>query len=464
MCRRYTPVRFSVLAIALAGLLSSCSLTRGDVDACATNNECRVAFGLGATCGEDGFCESSELDPRCSVAFPTNPDTPNLIFIGTIVDGSLETHVARARAVELAVRDASESGGVDGATFGLVVCSNALDSSLDDLSQDDAAVRVATFLQDVVGTPVIVGPPSSNATREVFRATDDVLIISPSASSDELTTLEPPASDAAPGRLWRTTASDGPQVDSLVEDILGRGVERLAIVHQAGAYGDVLAADVMEGLDATVMVSDFRFDTDGRLAELQAIVGRSDVEEVLVISSRTEDSIGFLRAADSSMFFDEKRFLLTDAAANADLVSGLAGLDVVSRIRGTRPAPADDATRDGFYNRYQLTFDENARPFSFATNAYDAGWLALFGIAWARLQEDGVLGPAEVGRGLRSLSRGANVAVQMSSWETVVDAFGRGESVDVSGASGTLDFDPITEETRTEFQLWVIGPDGIEPE
>lgn len=452
-----------LLRVSVFLLLTSCSFTRGDVDACQSDGDCRAAFGLGAVCGSGGFCDVVSLSPRCSSPYPADLATAGeVVFLGTIIDGSLDTHVARARSVELAVRDATESGGVAGRTFGLIVCSNEENTDLDGLSQDEASVEMARHLHQV-GAVAIVGPPSSNSARAAFEGTEDALLISPSASSTELTDLEPPASDESPGRLWRTTAPDGPQAARIAADIVDRGIVRLAIVHEAGAYGDGLATRVTDALPASVTVEDYQFATAGRLAELQGEVGRSDAEEVLFISSRTEDSVGFLNAASASSFYDGKTFFLTDAAANQDLVDGIADAMLEARIRGTRPRLPDEVTLDSFQARYQLTFGEDVRRFSFTSNSYDAGWIALYGIVWAVLQEDGEIDATNIARGMRRLSSGARVPLRMSSWTVVRDAFEMGDSVDVVGSSGELDYDPITEETSAVFEVWRIQSGVILP-
>ena len=48
-------------------LLSSqaCSLQVPEPAACATNLECRDAFGQGSVCGEAGLCETAAVPERC---------------------------------------------------------------------------------------------------------------------------------------------------------------------------------------------------------------------------------------------------------------------------------------------------------------------------------------------------------------------------------------------------------------
>lgn len=451
--------------LGLALLVASCSFTRFDRSQCERNADCRDAFGLGFVCAEGGFCEAGASEPRCATTWPANlleEAGGDRIVIGTIVDASLATHVARANAVQLAVEDASNAGGVDGRAFGLVTCTIEENADFDALGRGEAALRVAAHLEEVIGAPIVVGPPSSGETQAVFEATETMVLLSPSATSPSLTALEPiPATDEVPGRLWRTAPTDEEQERQIVQDLEARSVEDVIIVAQDGAYGDGLVALLSADFpDAEVV----RFATEGQLGGALGVVSDSAAAEVIFISSATDDTVSFLTAAAADPTLDDKRFFLTDAAANEDLLVGLpeGETDLYARIRGTRPATDPDLA-DDFARRYRIAFGESdIDALSFTTHAYDAGWLALYGASWALLQEGGV-SPRGVARGLRQVSSGAELDVGELSWTQVVDAFAAGESVDVSGASGALDYDPATEERSeggSSFAVWVVSSDG----
>ena len=451
--------------LGLALLVASCSFTRFDRSECERNADCRDAFGLGFVCAEGGFCEAGASEPRCARTWPANlleEEGGDRIVIGTIVDASLATHVARANAVQLAVEDASNAGGVDGRAFGLVTCTIEENADFDALGRGEAALRVAAHLEEVIGAPIVVGPPSSGETQAVFEATEAMVLLSPSATSPSLTALEPiPATDEVPGRLWRTAPTDEEQERQIVQDLEARSVTDVIVVAQDGAYGDGLVALLSADFpDAEVV----RFATEGQLGGALGVVSDSAAEEVIFISSATDDTVSFLTAAAADPTLDDKRFFLTDAAANEDLLVGLpeGDTDLYARIRGTRPATDPDLA-DDFARRYRIAFGESdVDALSFTTHAYDAGWLALYGASWALLQEGGV-SPRGVARGLRQVSGGAELDVGELSWTQVVDAFAAGESVDVSGASGALDYDPATEERAeggSSFAVGVISRDG----
>ena len=398
-----------------------------------------------------------------------NNEERDRIVIGTLVDLSLETHRARANSVRLAVIDANAAGGVDGRRFGLIVCDIQADLMGDELSRQDAAIAMSQYLENVVGVPAIVGAPGSGETQAVFESTENVVLISPSSTSPMLTALESlPGSDELPGRLWRTAPTDQEQARQIQLDMDARGISNAFIVAQAGAYGDGLVSLLANDTRTAISV---RFATAGTLANaLNVVAEQTDVEEIVFISSDTADAVSFLTAAAEEPRLDDKTFMLTDAAANTDLVAGIAALSpdlstsLIGRIRGTRPrSRIDDGVTTAFVTRYRVEYGEaDVESFSFTSNAYDAGWLALYGSAWAVLQEGSVT-PLHLARGLRQLSEGENVDVGESDWPLAVEAFRAGMGIDVNGASGALDYDPVTEE-RSEagrgFDIWRISADA----
>ena len=125
------------------------------------------------------------------------------------------------------------------------------------------------------------------------------------------------------------------------------------------------------------------------------------------------------------------------------------------QIRGTRPELPSGPVFEVFRSRYQVEFMQDPEAFSFTANAYDASWLVLYGIAWAD-QQEGATDGLNIARGLRRVSDGPAFDVTPSSFSPIVAAFGRGQSVDVQGASGDLDYDPATEETDGSFEVWTV--------
>jgi len=449
----------------------ACSATTSDFETCSDNSQCRAAFGIGSICGVDGLCELANPIARCDVAEPepvdllTNYESHHdTIVLGSLQDRSLATKRGREKSARLAIRQANRSGGLDGRLFGMVFCTVEIDPTFDNLDGDEAASAAANYLVDVVGVPAIVGPSSSARTQTVFLEVKNrsVLVMSPSASSTVLTTLE----STTPGLLWRTAPPDSLQAAAIVEDMTARGISNVHVVHETGAYGEGLAIEFSDRFVAgsgTVSSSLFSDATQRDLA-VDAAGANAEAQEVL-FAAQTVDMVALNDRAVLDSNFAAKTFFVTDTAANDDFLTVASDVRF-SDMRGSSPAPVDssDPNYRTFLQAYLAEYSEDAGAFSFTAHAYDAAWLVLYGVAWSQLQEGGVTGP-RIAAGLRQISDAAGTAIgiRQTTWQNVVEVFRAGDTIDVAGASGALDYDPATEETSGPVEVWTIGsPPGYD--
>ncbi|MBK9368017.1 MAG: ABC transporter substrate-binding protein [Deltaproteobacteria bacterium] len=453
-------------------LLSSqaCSLQVPEPAACATNLECRDAFGQGSVCGEAGLCETAAVPERCVASFPDaltlplNPATTHLI--ATQFDHQLESHVARFRAVELAVSQANDNAGLEGVNFAVLHCSNEEDFNGDGLTKDEAAVELGVWLADSLGVSATVGPASSGRVEAVYEATKGagMLTISPSATSPALTALDGlSATDNDPGLLWRTAPPDSLQGAVMAADLLERGVRTASVIYEVGAYG--------EGLDEVFTTA---FEAGGGEATSYPYTGEdfggatadaltSGPEEVLFISSDVADLTGFLDAAGVLSGYASLGLFLPDTARTSDLLNNVNedAQALFPNVRGTGPSVPAGTVYDAFKASYVAAWQDDASAYSYTAHAYDAAWMLIYGFAWAEYQEDGLASGLTLARGLRKLSAPGvtaedQVPVRPSSWNEVKASFSDGAAVNLLGASGQLDYDPVTEETTGPIDVWVI--------
>jgi branched-chain amino acid transport system substrate-binding protein len=322
----------------------------------------------------------------------------------------------------------------------------------------------------VVGVPAIIGPAASDdvntVVTEVRARGLDTVFISPSATSPSLTALDPTdVSDDAPGLLWRTAPPDSLQGAAIAYDMRAPGtgrtaqVETAAVIHQTGSYGEALASVFVNEFQAAggAETTLFPFDTDGQRSEAIGVAAQGTFDEVLFVSSQTRTSIEFMDAVAALTGFDGKGIFLSDAAANPDLLME-ADPTRFDQVRGTRQAPRNEATDlvyAAFLAAYSGEYGEDVRAFSFTANSYDAAWLLVYGSAWALLNESVIDGPG-IAKGLRRLSAGQSIEIRPSTWNQVRQKFEAGESIDIEGASGNLDYDSLTEETSGRIETWRI--------
>lgn len=428
-------------------------------DACSSDAECRERNGFGSLCGDGGSCEAAELPARCQKTYPEKllerSDLSEFIVFGNLMDRSVTTHQARENSAELAFRQANAEGGVENKQFGLVFCTIEESADFDDLERTEAAVASAEWLSSRLGVAAIVGPAASSDTGAVFSAIRDsgTLVISPSATSPALTTQDNTnPSDKEPGLLWRTAPPDSLQGRIIAADMKARGVSKVTVINETGAYGDELARVFQEEFgQVTIKV----FQSDTRIADLAVEEDGSDAEEILFVSSQTDHAVKFLTAAATTPNkLAGKGVFLTDSAANADFLSGAPG-ETLAQVRGTRPKASDGAVYSAFQAAYAAEFKDDVSQFSFTAQAYDAAWLVLLGAAWSELNADAITGTT-IAQGIRRLSdsKGQELEIRGPQWQSAVQAFRENKKLDVIGASGALDYDLSTEETTAPIEVW----------
>ncbi|MBX2802105.1 MAG: ABC transporter substrate-binding protein [Myxococcales bacterium] len=448
-------------------LLAGCTLQLPSVSECQQSSECLAAFGWGSRCGEEGFCETAQRHERCDLTEPADLFEDRQAHVDRVVLGSVYDRSAfplEMQSIALAVRQVNDNNGLDGRLFGLVQCNSAEGFVDDGLSTDEASDAMATYLAQSVGVPAVVGPATSGRSQSAFPIFErsDVLMISPSATSPALTFLDGLAhTDDSPGLLWRTAPPDDLQGAVIARDVEQRKHERVAVIHQTGPYGEGLAEVFAAQFAGTAELFPYTQGSD-RDAALAAVNEDVFVDVVLFISSDRSDITEFLLAAAALSL--QREIFLTDGAFDTDILAAVrdvsGGLEVLGRVRGTRPAVPSGIVFDQFVASFAAAYDgQDAASSGFTSYAYDAAWLAIYGAAWANYNESTITG-THVARGLRRVSSGSEVVIRPSSWNAVRANFQEGNGVDVQGASGALDYDPATEETSAPIDIFVVDKAG----
>jgi branched-chain amino acid transport system substrate-binding protein len=239
------------------------------------------------------------------------------------------------------------------------------------------------------------------------------------------------------------------------------------VIRETGLYGDGLAQvfhDRFAAGGGTASIESMPDET--KIGELVAKAAAADAQEVLFISSQQEWVIRFLNAASSQQAFAAKGIFLTDAAANQAVLDGAAAAaPLFPRVRGTRPAPRgmNDYVFASFAADYMAEYAEDATTTTFSAHSYDGAWLVLYGSVGSLWREGAVTGSG-IARTLRKLSTGTTTTpIIPSSWPSVLMAFRAGKPVNLSGASGELDFDPVTKNVTAPIQIWRIDATGAQP-
>lgn len=445
-------------------MLSGCSLGRLQTTMCDSSQRCQDAFGWGWTCGDEGLCDEAVAPARCSQTWPEDLLTNRGAYEDSIVlgvnydrsDFGLEVLAAR-----LAVIQANEQGGLEGRDFALIECSNEANASFDALTQDEANEEVTRWLAEDIGVAGIVGPATSGRTEAAYQVASPLgtLIISPSATSPALTALDGLTStDSEPGLLWRTAPPDDLQGAAIAQYMMETlDAATVAVIYETGPYGEGLADAFVENFDGDI--SRRSFSNNSERDEAVASIG--DADQVLFIAAEKEDLVAFFYAASQIAAFNDKQdpvgIFLADGAYYIDIYEDVSDVDYLfAQVYGTRPTSIPGVVYDGFSAAYAAAFGgQDPGEAGYTAYAFDAMWLLLYGVAWSSYQEGEISGIG-IGRGLRHVSSGEPIDIKPSTWITARAQFQEGNDVDVTGASGALDYDPKTGETAAPIEIWGI--------
>lgn len=449
--------------------LASCALAPIEPSDCVQDQECRQAFGLGSVCAADGRCRMEGPHPRCAQSYPLDLwDRPSAyadhVVLGALFD--LGPDGPNLRSAQLALNEVNGAGGVQGTEVAMVQCTYHEDLGFDQLSMEEAVVETSRYLADTVGVPAIIGPGTSGMAVIAFDTLedDDILLIAPSATSPQLIDIDGDVStDDDPGLFWRPAPPDDAQALAILVDMESRGIDQVAIIYQNNVYGEALTDLVVDGHSGTEVL--FAYDSDNGRNAAVADAAYSDVQEVMFIASDVLDVVAFLNSASLLDGYVDKTLFLTDAAYDAYLLESTSpgAQDLFEKVRGSRPSTPSGSVYDAFLIAYASAYNgEDPSTGAFNAYAYDAGWMSLYGLSWAMLHGESV-GGTTMAQGLRRLhDPGSSIAVGPGDWLLAEQQFEQGAGFDLQGASGHLDFDPITGETANPIDIWTVSPDGFQ--
>jgi branched-chain amino acid transport system substrate-binding protein len=233
----------------------------------------------------------------------------------------------------------------------------------------------------------------------------------------------------------------------------------VAVVYQAGAYGEGLEAAFASSFAETGGTSQgFPFSNAGGRSDALAQIEYGGFDEVLFASSDATDVIAFVQGSVPLTGFDTLPIFLTDAARNADVLEALKGQeDRLAQVRGTVVTQPAGQVYGSFAASYAAEYGaDDVSVYSYTAQSFDAAWLVIMGHAWALYQEGEVSG-INIARGMRRVSSGDETEIRPTNWNFVKASFEEGQSVDVVGASGELDYDG-TGETSAPIDVWTVLP------
>ncbi len=328
-------------------------------------------------------------------------------------------------------------------------------------ADQQAAVQAARKLVDSDGASCITGAWASAdtiPTAESVTIPEQVLLISPASTSDEITGLE---DDGLVNRTSPPDSFQGPTLSRFLVEKALQGAEgnTVNIGARNDAYGTGLAEafttawEEAGGAVGEEVIYDTKlpnYDT-----EAQQLVSGNPDGLVIIDFPETYNKVGpaLVRAN-----FDPESTFVTDGLISDSLADD-AGEDAVEGLRGTAPGvPDDDKASQAFDKVFTQSEPRDVDRQTFDAQNFDAVVLCYLA-AVAAGSTDG----AEMAAALQDISGPGGTEYTWQELPQAIEALQNGEDIDYSGASGPIDLDDAGDATAGVYDLYEFRNGVPEP-
>jgi branched-chain amino acid transport system substrate-binding protein len=274
--------------------------------------------------------------------------------------------------------------------------------------------------------------------------------------------------------LWRTAPSDaaiGRAIPELIaHDPLFTGVMRVGLVYQDDPYGQGQASAIMNTLRRlapTIELFAIQYPLRGDVtsAVRQLATARPDLTVLVGFPSDARRILNLAATEPSLQRKHGNRWFFGDANKESSLFAALEHPEEIDGSYGIASADDGSAEAASFQARFHARFLHDAREQIYAASRYDAMYLLALGAAWAAGKDGrGAITGARIAEGLAHLSSGAKLRLTPEHFTAAKALLQSGQSIDVEGASGELDFDAATGEAPAALQLWRIQGQRFVPD
>ncbi|AKQ68818.1 Branched-chain amino acid ABC transporter, amino acid-binding protein [Myxococcus hansupus] len=452
-------------------LMAGCSFTTASgLTECETSSDCATAQVCNA-----GYCLPQ---PEGCGEIYGPASSSNAIALGAAVplstaDGPDESEVQAINAIKLALDEVNQREGVNGRPFVLHIC--------DTRSEPNRAAGQAQWLIDERKVQMIFTSSSAQALAvSSLTVPAGVLMITYSGTSPDIANINDQNGTDA-GLVWRTAPSDVLQgriiADLLQNRIAVTGatpfadISRLGISYVNDAYGQGLFAVTLGRIDSTLRsvtsAQYARNSTDFANVVRHITQDQPDVEVLIGFS---EDNARIINQTISGGRTSQ-RWFFTDAGKDRGLFTALgANAQYVEGSYGTAPAQArPDLVYRLFAQRFQSAYQTDPGQYSFTAHAYDAMYLVALGAAYAAGPDVNNPQPITGARMADGLARVTPAPGETApAFNLGTEGFGgareairNGTIIDVTGASGNLNFN-ASGEAPSEYELFRVTSNGFE--
>ena len=456
---------FLSLLLSVTTVFSACSLLLGSFSDCQSDADC-VGQGEGLACIDDMCVQDPDpLRHRCATLIGS--DEADAIEFGAIMamttqDGASNPRgLYRSKAIELALTEINQIG-VAGRKLRVRICDSRGDNS-----------QVKTLSQYLVDThkvpALLTGGSADTIEASTVAIPSATALMAISASSPAISTLQDD------DLVWRIAPSDA-LLGAYVATQMAAGASpapKVAVLYVNDAYGSGLANFFFENYSGPSTLWSFRVDGRDLDTKLSSAAGESPQRLFIVAFSAEAAYIVNHLQSQSPALPNTANLFFADSMKDSAFFAALDDSTVVEGAQGASPGQPQGAVYDGFASRFSQEYGLNPEDQGYLAHSYDAIYCLGLGSAWALGQNpDGVLNGAGIAEGLKHLSTltAPNFDFKPADFPAMASALQSGQDVNVRGASGELDFDPLTGEAPAPSVSWWIhngdfqadAPDGTD--
>ena len=316
-----------------------------------------------------------------------------------------------AASAELALKEASDSGAFLG---GKTLVPVRGDSTCIDAA---AATAAAERLVTAENVAAIFGADCSGVTIAITNnvaVPNGVVIVSPSATSPALTTIEDN------GLFFRTAPSDARQGQVIAELLIERGIDNVAVTYTNNDYGKGLDGSfgaAFAGLGGTVAISAAHEDGKGDYSAEVGALAASGAEHLLVFGYVDQGGKGIIQTSVDTGAFEN--FVVADGMIGDSLIEAIG--EALTGTIGTAPG-SDSAGAQMFLDHAAANGVDGDGPFR--GESYDAAALIALSMQAAGSADRGAAAakvlevanapgepilPGELAKGLQILAEGGDI-------------------------------------------------------
>ncbi|MEO1747673.1 MAG: ABC transporter substrate-binding protein [Pseudomonadota bacterium] len=342
-----------------------------------------------------------------------------------------------ASGAEMAITEASESGQFLG---GEKITPVRADSTCVDAAAATAAAERLITSDNVVS---IMGADCSGVTTAIANNVgipNGVVMISPSATSPALTTIEDN------GLFFRTAPSDARQGEILADVILEKGPRSVAVTYTNNDYGKGFAdafTAAYESKGGTVTISAAHEDGKGDYSAEVGALAAAGGEALVVLGYVDQGGRGIMQGSIDTAAFET--FYLGDGMIGDSLLD-LPGLGDVTVV-GTVPGAEGDNV-DKFNEMFAASSGEGSGPYR--GESYDAAALMILA-----MQKAGDADRANIAGNIMDIANAPGEPIGPGELGKALEMIAAGEEIDYVGATN-VEFTDVGEAAGTYRELMIM--------